>query len=138
MSSEKKNPKWWQLYVMLPLLVGLFWPEMQARLTETEHIIAQLGILCLIFGCVHVWMRANHSALLHMDEEHGTWRLHVYVIPPEELGAGAEMGNRMSTRPLLQVPASGLKGVLSDTFELEAPEEGSSVFMDQGASARKE
>ena len=43
MSSETKNPKWWQLYVMLPLLVGLFWPEMQAHLTETEHIIAQLG-----------------------------------------------------------------------------------------------
>src|SRR5512143_3090320 len=123
MSSETKNPKWWQLYVMLPLLVGLFWPEMRAPLTETEHAIAQLGILCLIFGFVQLWMRANRSALLHMDAEQGNWRIRVYEILPEQPRAAEDTENHLRTRPLLQIPASGLSGVLSDTFELETREE---------------
>jgi len=138
MSSEKKHPKWWQLYVMLPLLVSLFLPEMQAPLTETEHIIAQLGILCLIFGFMQLWMRANRSALMHMDEEQGYWRINVYEFPPAQLRTHDDMRDRTSTRPLLQIPASGLKGVLSDTFEWEDSEEGSSVFADQDTFSRKE
>lgn len=138
MSSKKRNPKWWQLYVMLPLLAGLFWPEIQAPLTETGHIIAQLGILCLIFGFVQLWMRANRSALMHMDEEQGHWRINAYEILLEQPRAAEDTENRTGTRPLLEIPASGVSGVLSDTFELGAPEEQSSVFRDQGIEARKE
>jgi len=47
--------------VGLPLLLGLFLPEMRASLTETEHIIAELGILCLVVGFTQLWLRANRS-----------------------------------------------------------------------------
>ena len=45
MSSKKQQPKWWQVYVALPVLLGLFWPETHARMTGTDHILAELGIL---------------------------------------------------------------------------------------------
>ena len=53
MASRKRQPQWWQLYVALTLLTGLFLPETKAALTETEHVIAELGILFLIFAATH-------------------------------------------------------------------------------------
>jgi len=138
MWTEKKHPKWWQLYVILPLLVGLFWPEMRAALTEPEHVIAEIGILFLIFGFVQVWLRANRSALMNLDEEEGQWRIHVYQIPPTEPRAPDDVEQRTSQRPVFQIPVSEIKGVLSDTFEWEAPEGEASVFADQRGFSRKE
>jgi len=138
MSSEKKHPKWWQVYVMLPLLVGLFLPEMQAALTEPEHVIAELGILALIFGFVHLWLRANRSALMNMDEEAGQWRIRVYQIPPTGPRALDDVEQRTSQPRMFQIPVSEIKGVLSDTFEWEAPEGEESVFADERGLSRKE
>ena len=39
---------------------------------------------------------------------------------------------------MLQIPASEIKGVLSDTFEWDAPEDEASVFADRSAVLRKE
>lgn len=138
MSSQTQGPKWWQVYVGLPLLVGLFWPEMSLSLTETGHIVAQLGILFLIFGFMQVWIRANRSALMGLDAEEGKGQFKICQIPPAGLRMIDDIEARRSESPLLQIPAAGLKGVLSDTFEWDAPEEGSGVFADHGAVSRKE
>ncbi len=138
MATKKRNPKWWQVYLGLPLLVGLFWLEMQIPLTDTENVIAQLGILCLIFAFMQVWIRANRSALMHMDDHEGEWRVHLYHIPAEQSGSIAPSEDRRGERPMLHIPASGLKGVLSDTFEWESPEDETSVFADRSAVPRKE
>jgi hypothetical protein len=138
MTSKKRHPQWWQLYIGLPLLVGLFWSEMQLPLTPTENIIAQLGILILIFGFVQLWLHANRSALMGLDEEEGKWEFRVYQIPPGSLGTFDDVEVHPMERPLLQIPAGGIKGVLSDTFEWETPEDGSSVYADQRAVSRKE
>ena len=116
-SAKARKPQWWQLYVMLPMLAGLYLPEMRLRITGTEHIIAQLGILGLIYAFLRIWMQANHRALMGIDEEQGEWRFKVYQLPATGSGAGRD-GARFA-RPLLHVPEAGLKGVLSTTFELD-------------------
>jgi hypothetical protein len=138
MSSKQRHPKWWQLYIMLPLLVGLFWQEMQAPFTETGHVIAQLGILFLIFGFVQLWMRANRSALMYMDEDEGQWRIHIYQVPPAQVRSLDDAEGRPKERPMFQIPASDLKGALDEPFAWEIPEEEPAVLADHGAAARKE
>ena len=73
MSSKKQQPKWWQVYVALPLLLGLFWPETHARLTRTDHILAELGILGLIFGFMRLWQQANRSAFMSSETTEFGW-----------------------------------------------------------------
>jgi hypothetical protein len=138
MITKKRNPKWWQVYLALPVLMGLFWLEMQIPLTYTENVLAQLGLLFLFFGYVQRWLRENRSALMHLDQAEGEWHLRVYEIPPSAFRGTDRLDGRLSRRPMLQIPAAGVKGVLSDTFEWETPEEESTVFADQDAASRKE
>ncbi len=119
MSANKSHAKWWQLYIALPVLVGLFVIEIRLPLTNVENIAAQIGILLLIYGFIHLWLRANRRALLGVDEEHGEWRIRVYEIPPAQLPPIHDVENGHEPRPMFQFPEAGLKGVLSDTFELE-------------------
>ena len=138
MSSRSRNPQWWQLYVGLPLLVGLFWPEMQLRLPETENVMAQLGILFLIFGFVQLWLHANRSALMNLDEDEGQRGRRVYEIPPASLRASDDLERRTREHPMLKIPSSGVKGVLSDTFEWDSSEEESRASVKQSIRSRKE
>ena len=119
--AKARKPQWWQLYAMLPLLAVLFLLEMRLPFTSTEHIIAQLGLLWLIYWFVQVWMRANRRALMGLDEEpdeqEGHWRIRVLEFPATE--ASALQGRNRERQPMLHLPESGLKGVLSTTFEMD-------------------
>ena len=119
MSSRKNKPQWWQLYAMLPLLVGAFLLEMRLGLTGTANIIAQLGILFMFYGLIHVWIGANQGALMELDEEDGRWHVKVYEIPADQLPSEDEIRRRLGDRPVLQLPKAGVKGVLSTTFEMD-------------------
>ena len=112
MSANYARPKWWQLYLSLPLLIGLFLLEHRLKLSEGGHQAAQLGILLLVYGLIHVWLKANASALSKMDQRqyHGT--VTVVRVPPHQLSDA-------SRRPMLQLPNSEIKGTLSDTFEMD-------------------
>jgi hypothetical protein len=123
--TRPRSPRWWQLYIMLPLLVGLYLPEMRLHLSRTEHILAQLGILALIYAYLHIWMRANRRALMGLDEELGEWRVRVYEIPSAQLLAGAHRAPGARRRS--QLPESEIKGVLSTTFELDDSEADSAL-----------
>jgi hypothetical protein len=128
MSGNARKPRWWQLYVMLPLLTALFLVEMRLRLTSTEHIIAQLGILGLIYGSVHIWLQANRRALMGLDEEHAEWRVRVYQFPPAALATPSTAQSSSGERHTARLPQVEVKGVLSTTFELEMPEKAPDVF----------
>ncbi len=117
MASKKRKPQWWQVYAMLPVLAGVFLLEMRLPLTGTEHIIAQLGILFMVYAYIQSWMRKNRTAMMNEDENAGQWVFNVYEVPPADV-IDAE------PRPLLELPAAGIKGVLSTTFEMdETPDE---------------
>jgi hypothetical protein len=123
MSSRKKKPQWWQLYAMLPLLVGAFLLEIGLGLTGAANIVAQLGILFLFYGLVHAWLGANQGALMERDGEEGRWRVRVYEIPASELPTAQEIRKRLGEHPALQLPEAGVRGMLSTTFEIDELED---------------
>ena len=69
-------------------------------------------ILLLVYGLVHVWLKANASALSRMDQDHGTVRV-VRVLVPQPADEDADR------RPIFELPVAEDKGLLSDTFEMD-------------------
>ena len=138
MESKGRRPQWWQLYIALPVLVSLFWPETRAALSETEHIFAEFGILVLIFAFVHLWLRANRSALLESDTRDAGWGVRIYELPMERLRDMEQDEECLRARPGLQITASHKQGVLSGTFARDLPEDAASVFAYRSTVLRKE
>jgi len=137
MSHKNQKPQWWQLYVGLPALVGLFLPETRAALTEMEHVLAEFGILVLVFGFVQMWLRANRSALLHDEPADAGWRMELHPLSLVPLPDPERAEETTSARPWTYAPDPAIKGVLSDTFEWHAAEDDTSVFADRTAAMRK-
>jgi hypothetical protein len=114
MSSEHARPKWWQVYLTLPLLFVLFIIESRLKISTRGHQAVQIGIILLVYGLIHLWLRANAKALSNMDRIQGQRTFTVIQIPPYQL----DDANK-DKRPILQLPDSEIKGVLSDTFEMD-------------------
>jgi hypothetical protein len=111
MSSSNIRPKWWQLYLILPLLVALFMLDFRLKLSIRGHQAVQIGILLLVYGLVHLWLKANLVALSKMDHRHYHRRITVIRIHPSELPN--------TDKAMLQIPDSEIKGVLGDTFDMD-------------------
>jgi len=112
MSSQDLRPKWWQLYLIFPLLIALFVVENRLKISARGHQAVQIGILLIIYGLVHLWLKANSAALSKMDriQAHATFK--VIEIPPSQ-------PSEKNKRWVFQVPDSEIKGVLGDTFEMD-------------------
>lgn len=101
MTSSTAHPKWWQLYLIFPLLIGLFILEHQLKASTRGHQAVQIGIVLVVYGLIHLWLKANSSALTSMDRKPSYGRVRVIRVP------------------VSQLPDSEIKGVLSDTFEMD-------------------
>jgi hypothetical protein len=103
--AHHPRPKWWQLYLTLPLLVALFVVDSRLKISNHGHQAVQIGIILLIYGFIYLWLKDNASAISEMDriQDHGTFI--VMKIPNK------------GKRPMFHLPDSELKGVLSDTVE---------------------
>ena len=114
MDTNYARPKWWQVYLTLPLLIALFILDNRLRISAREHQAVQIGIIMLVYGLVHLWLKANAAALSNMDQQkfHGT--VSVTRIPLHQL---PEPKN--DKRPMFQLTSSEIKGTLSDTFEMD-------------------
>ncbi len=114
MSTNTARPKWWQVYLTFPLLIALFLLDSRLKLSERGHQTVQIGIILLVYGLVHLWLKANARALSKMDQRqfHGT--VTVTRVPSYQL---PEPKN--DKRPMFQFTNSEIKGTLSDTFEME-------------------
>jgi hypothetical protein len=110
--SQDIRPKWWQLYLIFPLLIALFGMDGRLKISTRGHQVVQIGIVLLVFGLVHLWLRANSSALSQMDKAQYRGTVRVIRIPPPQL-------SETDKRPLLQLPDLEIKGMLSDTFEMD-------------------
>ncbi len=126
MSSKRRKPQWWQLYVGLPILTGLFVPETRLQLTGTEHILAQLAILGLIYGFVHWWLQANRAALIDVEQEEGEWQVRVYEIGPHQLRSADE--RRQLERRGFELATHEIKGVLDTAAEMDDVEQEASFL----------
>ena len=114
MFSQDIRPKWWQLYLTLPLLVALFVMEHRLNISVHGHQAVQIGILILIYGLMHLWLQANASALSKMDQRQYSGRITIVQIPWEQMPDSN--GAQPAAFPF---PDSEIKGVLSDTFEMD-------------------
>ncbi len=111
MSRSSSHPKWWQLYLILPLLVVLFIIENRLKISSRGHQAVQIGIVLLVYGLMHLWLKANAKSLRQMDESQYRRTITVIEFPPVRLSDAGK-------HPLFQAPDSEIKGVLSDTFEM--------------------
>ncbi len=68
MTSPKISPKWWQLYLSFPLLIALFVMDHRLKISTPGHEAVQIGIILLVYGCIHFWLKANARALSGMDQ----------------------------------------------------------------------
>lgn len=110
MSNPIVRPRWWQLYLTLPLLLVLFLVERRLRLSAGGHLVAQIGIVLLIYGLIDMWLRANARALSHAEQDEIRETIIIDPVPPRRLS------NR---RPMFEFPEAEIKGTLSDTFEID-------------------
>ena len=114
MSSQYARPKWWQVYLTLPLLVALFAVDSRLKISTRGHQGVQIGIILLVYGLVHLWLKANAKALSNMDRIQGHRTFTVIQIPPYQLD-----DSNKDKRPIIQLPDSEIKGMLSNTFEMD-------------------
>ncbi len=114
MSSSNLHPKWWQLYLVLPLLLALFIVDHRLKISTRGHQAVQIGIALLVYGLIHLWLKANSRALRRMDQEENHGRIRVIRVPVSQL-PGSGTGNNL----MLQLPDSEIDGVLSNTFEMD-------------------
>jgi hypothetical protein len=114
MVPSNLRPKWWQLYLALPLLVVLFVADSRLRISTRGHQAVQIGILLLVYGLISLWLKANASVLSGMDQAHDQGRIRVVRVPVSQLPDADE-----DTQPMFELPLVEDKGVLSDTFEVD-------------------
>ncbi|HET9912231.1 MAG TPA: hypothetical protein VFQ13_10105 [Anaerolineales bacterium] len=108
MSSSNSHPKWWQVYLTFPLLIALFVLDARLKISTRGHQSVQIGIILLVYGLIHLWLKANSSALARMDHD----RVRVMRVPVSQLP-------EVERRPMFELSPSEIKGVLSDTFEMD-------------------
>jgi hypothetical protein len=114
MVSRNVHPKWWQLYLTFPLLIALFVIDARFRISARGHQVVQIGIVVLIYGLIHLWLKANAMALSNMDQKHDHGRTSIIRVPVTQLPNEDE-----EKRPLLELPASEIKSLLDKTYDIE-------------------
>lgn len=68
MQTQNDSPKWWQLYLIFPSLVGLFVFDHRLNISIGGHEIVQIGSLALVLSFVYIWIKANTDALSRLDQ----------------------------------------------------------------------
>jgi hypothetical protein len=113
MTSKNIGPRWWQLYLTFPLLLILFVMDGRLKISPRGHQAVQIGIVLLIFGLIHLWIKANASALSRMDQRDYQGAVRVIRIP---LPLDSELDNQPGS--ILQLPDFEIKGLLSNTADM--------------------
>ena len=64
MNNKSPRPNWWQLYLLLPLFLGMAWLDGRLVVGETEHKVIQIGAVLLIGWLANRWISANEYRIL--------------------------------------------------------------------------
>ena len=112
MFSRDIHPKWWQLYIILPLLIVFFAVDSRLKISEHGHQAVQIGIILVFYGLIHLWLRANATALSKLDQQQYPGRVTVIEIPPYHL-------SEKDRGPMFHLPDAEITGLLSDTLDMD-------------------
>ena len=113
MTSTNLRPRWWQLYLSFPLLIALFVVDNRLKLSTRGHQAVQIMILLLVYGFIHLWLKSNARALSRMDQQSYAGTVRVIRIPIAYDSEGDH-----ENRSTLQIPEPEIKGLLTDTANL--------------------
>ena len=67
MLNKERKPAWWQLYILVPVMLGLILVEQLDPLPGIASEFVDLSVVVLTFGTMLAWMRIN-SGLIEYDE----------------------------------------------------------------------
>jgi hypothetical protein len=125
MSHRNVAPKWWQAYLTLPLLIALFAVETRLRISQRGHQAVQIGIILLVYGLIHLWLKANAGALSQMDRKQHDKTIRIVRTPAPKLPE-----SRREKRSILQLSDGEIQGLLSDAMDMSYTEAESSRLDD--------
>jgi hypothetical protein len=85
--NHHPQPRWWLLYLSLPLLGVLFWLIERAHPSDVARRSLEIGAVLIVFGYMKLWLMANTVALLHHPlgarEGEALYRLSVDTAPDD-------------------------------------------------------
>jgi hypothetical protein len=90
----RREPAWWILYGLLPLMGGLFVMESRLALPPGWRKWVQIGIILVIYGLVWIWLWVNDRVLLHANQDR----------PVEDAADTAKGGEPPSRGPGVTLP----------------------------------
>src|ERR687888_1742498 len=64
-----REPAWWLLFGLLPLMGGLFVVESRLALSPGGRKCVQIGIILFVYGLVWIWLWINDRALLRDGQD---------------------------------------------------------------------
>ncbi len=90
------KPSWWLLYIVVPVMIGLFFLEHQLVLSALGHEVAQAAILVFTFGLMVLWLRANRERFVdHTPHAREELRIRVYDLAQEATLREGEPGRQI-------------------------------------------
>jgi hypothetical protein len=112
--SPLTHPKWWQLYLALPILIALFVLDSRLRISSREHEAVQIGIVLFVCVLTSLWIKANGRALSNMDGEYPSTSCRTYRIYSVPLPEPKQE----------KLPTIRISGVLETTFDMDYSDTG--------------
>lgn len=100
MNSRDRGPAWWQLNLLVPVMVGLLVLDARAPLSERGHTVAAVGIVLLVYGLVGLWLWANKLALMRANELVALLRESHEKVVREKAGRECFLADPLQTMPL--------------------------------------
>ncbi|MCI0475656.1 MAG: hypothetical protein L0Y55_05370 [Anaerolineales bacterium] len=99
---QLRKPAWWQLYVLVPLMIGLVFVEHLDPLPGVSPEIVDGMIVLLTFGAMFVWMHVNGSAIeydeMQRNGSHRNLKITIYKLEsaPAENAQGLSIATSLA------------------------------------------
>jgi hypothetical protein len=121
MLNKERKPAWWQLYILVPVMLGLILVEQLDPLPGIASEIVDLSVVVLTFGTMLAWMRIN-SGLIEfeeMEKDESLRYLNITLYDPQsdtsnDLGESNLWTPSMIPHPANPIPV-GRQGEQEDT-----------------------
>src|SRR4051794_26849371 len=91
MNTQNRHPRWWQLSLLAPIMMGLLLLDTHLVLSSMEHQIIEVGVVLLMYGAMACWLWANQEALEDENDETGGWHT---INLAEDLSEPIEFSSR--------------------------------------------
>lgn len=98
---KSRRPAWWQLYILLPLMLALLAAQHFLPLPGISDQLVDIGIVLLTFVGMFVWVRLNLGLIerVDLDDEQALRDLKVTVHEPQNAKVDDE--HTMHAMPLM-------------------------------------